>query len=146
MEVTDLRSCRMPYFWKDRRLIFGDAAVELWRWGRSGCIILAHWEPDYYVQANIAILFFPQAPPPSNASLEVHLYISQGIHPLSISSSIPLIEIHTIPPTLLILLKLKIIRTQPKRLQNPIAQLFQFPHHIRHLPILRLIQHARQFS
>jgi hypothetical protein len=56
-----------------------------------------------------------------------------------------LIEIHAITPTALILVELKIICTQPKRLENAIPELLQLSHHIRHLRILGLLEFLGEF-
>lgn len=53
--------------------------------------------------------------------------------------ALALVKLHTITP-LLILHKIKILGAQAKRLQNPIPQLLELPHHLAHLVLLRLVQ------
>lgn len=64
---------------------------------------------------------------------------------LDISRPRILREIHTISPRGFVLLHLEIIRTQPERSEDPIAQLLQFPHHLPHLLPLRRLDPRRQF-
>lgn len=77
-------------------------------------------------------LQYPQSalpPLPTPTSLRQHLSNPRSLPPSPL-------KIHTIPARLLILDHLKILRTQPKRLQDAIAQLLELPHHLAHLLFL----------
>lgn len=69
-----------------------------------------------------------------------------SLQPNHLKLPLVLLKIHTIPSRILILDHLEIIRAQPKRLQDAVAEILELAPHLAHLLLLRGLGQRRELA